>query len=208
MLLNRSEPTDFFVNVEYDLVRAYFEANGFWLKEIEISSEVSRKKLIFPYFEIFNASNYTSDREGSFRLFTGDLSRLQSAIVSLLGWQNTGFSADMLTSDARIMKFFRKQIDSQHANWNEDERSFIFNDKQLILIVPALPKSETKSLELFDLLRKHGVQGVLTMSSVLENLLRKTSEIPEIRTNSTFHLLKLLKVYGLATEPQLDIFDS
>ena len=46
------------------------------------------------------------------------------------------------------------------------------------------------------------------MGSVLENLMHKSSGSPDIRDNSTFHLLKLLKVYGLATEPQLDIFNT
>ena len=43
--------------------------------------------------------------------------------------------------------------------------------------------------------------------SSLENLLRKSSEIRQPISNSSFYLLKLLKAYGLATEPQLNIFD-
>ena len=79
-------------------------------------------------------------------------------------------------------------------------------DKQFILIVPALPKSENKALELYDFFRSIGANGVLTLSSVLENLLRNTHVNVDSRGNSTFHLLRLLKAYGLATEPQLDIF--
>ena len=81
-------------------------------------------------------------------------------------------------------------------------------EDQLKLIVPALPKSEKKLKDLFELLRANGINGVLTMSSVLENLLRNVPERkPESRGNPTIHLLKLLKLYGLATEPQLDIFE-
>jgi hypothetical protein len=77
-----------------------------------------------------------------------------------------------------------------------------------ILIVPALPKLETKTKELFDYLKSLSINGVLTMSSVLENLLRNTLEYSSSSENSVFHLLKLLKAYGLASEPQLDIFEK
>ena len=146
--------------------------------------------------------------DGGFRLFTGDLTRFNSAIVSMFGWQDTGFSADMLSSDARLMKFYRKNVESLKAAWEVVEPSFLRKEKQLILILPALPKSENKTLELFNELRNNQVQGVLTMSSVLENLLRKSSGKYDTRGDSTFHLLKLFRVYGLATEPQLDIFDQ
>jgi hypothetical protein len=76
----------------------------------------------------------------------------------------------------------------------------------LILVVPALPKAESKSIELFDSLKESGVCGVITLSSILENLLRKTTANIETNDNSAYHLLRLLKAYGLATEPQLDIF--
>ena len=52
------------------------------------------------------------------------------------------------------------------------------------------------------------MQAVLTLSSVLENLLRRCSENPKSKGNSSFQLLRLLKLYGLATEPQLNILTS
>ena len=203
------EPTEIiFVNVEYDLVRLYFEENGFWVRQDVTYSETGKKGSIFPFFEISRNSNSLDRIDGGFRLFTGDLTRFNSAIVSMFGWQDTGFSADMLSSDARLMKFYRKNVESLKAAWEVVEPSFLRKEKQLILILPALPKSKNKTLELFNELRNNQVQGVLTMSSVLENLLRKSSGKYDTRGDSTFHLLKLFRVYGLATEPQLDIFDQ
>ena len=86
--------------------------------------------------------------------------------------------------------------------------SFLLEEKQFFLVLPAVPKSEKKAKELFDSLKGNNIRGVLTMSSVLENLLRKSSENPKCAVNPSFHLLRLLKVYGLATEPQLDIFKT
>ena len=194
------------MNVEYELVRAYFEENGFWVRQQEALPQVSKKKSVFPFFEIFKTVNSVDEPPRSFRLFTGDLAKLSSAMFCLLGWQDSGFSNDLLTSDAKLIKFFRKHIESQKIIWSADDSSSLLMDRQFILIVPALPKSENKALELYDFFRSIGVNGVLTLSSVLENLLRNTQVNADSRGNSTFHLLRLLKAYGLATEPPLDIF--
>ena len=50
-----------------------------------------------------------------------------------------------------------------------------------------------------------GFDGVFTLSSILENLLRHSITSNLSSNYGVFHLLKLLKTYGLATEPQLDI---
>ena len=131
-----------------------------------------KKKSVFPFFEIFKTVNSVDEPLRSFRLFTGDLAKLSSAMFCLLGWQDSGFSNDLLTSDAKLIKFFRKHIDSQKIIWSADDSSSSLKDRQFILIVPALPKSENKALELYDFFRSIGVNGVLTLSSVLENLLR------------------------------------
>jgi hypothetical protein len=194
------------VNVECDLIRAYFEENGFWVRLHEFASEISKTKSHFPFFEIFRSTSVSSDQEKRFRLFTGDLARYDSSVFGLIDWQVSGFSPDLLSNDVRLIKFFRKQIDNQKALWGGKDLKNLMKEDQLKLIVPALPKSENKTKDLFELLRANGINGVLTMSSVLENLLRNVPGKPESRGNPTIHLLKLLKLYGLATEPQLDIF--
>lgn len=195
------------MNVECDLIRAYFEENGFWVRLHEFASEISKTKSHFPFFEIFRSTSVSSDQEKRFRLFTGDLARYDSSVFGLIDWQVSGFSPDLLSNDVRLIKFFRKQIDNQKALWGGKDLKNLMKEDQLKLIVPALPKSENKTKDLFELLRANGINGVLTMSSVLENLLRNVPGKPESRGNPTIHLLKLLKLYGLATEPQLDIFE-
>ena len=49
---------------------------------------------------------------------------------------------------------------------------------------------------------------MLTLSSMLENLLRQTNSSFDYKGKGVFHLLKLLKVYQLAREPQLDILKN
>jgi len=193
------------VNVEQDLVRAYFEANGFWVKCCKGTLENS-KKPVLSLFEIFNSSNQENKQDISFRLFSGDLTRIRSAYVCLLGWEDSFFSNELLTSDAKLVKFLRKEVDPQRIELSRSQMPNPAKEKLLILVVPALPKSESRSLEIYDSLRKSGVRGVLTLSSILENLLRKSPGNIDTNGSPVYHLLKILRAYGLATEPQLDIF--
>ena len=63
------------MNVENDLIRAYFEANSFGLNDMNSSLLLQNK---FPFlFEIFNPINSGNEQEVSFRLFTGDLVRVK-----------------------------------------------------------------------------------------------------------------------------------
>ena len=74
------------MNVEFDLVRAYFEQNGFWVRLHEFSFELGKKITPFPYFEIFNPTNSPENQIESFRIFTGDLrSFLQQSFLLLVG---------------------------------------------------------------------------------------------------------------------------
>ncbi len=193
------------MNVEQDLVRAYFEANGFWVKCFKGTLENS-KKPVLSLFEIFNSSNQENKQDISFRLFSGDLTRIRSAYVCLLGWEDSFFSNELLTSDAKLVKFLRKEVDPQRIELSRSQMPNPAKEKLLILVVPALPKSESRSLEIYDSLRKSGVRGVLTLSSILENLLRKSPGNIDTNGSPVYHLLKILRAYGLATEPQLDIF--
>ena len=190
--------------MEQDLVRAYFEANGFWVKCCKGTLENS-KKPVLSLFEIFNSSNQENKQDISFRLFSGDLTRIRSAYVCLLGWEDSFFSNELLTSDAKLVKFLRKEVDPQRIELSRSQMPNPAKEKLLILVVPALPKSESRSLEIYDSLRKSGVRGVLTLSSILENLLRKSPGNIDTNGSPVYHLLKILRAYGLATEPQLDI---
>jgi hypothetical protein len=75
-----------------------------------------------------------------------------------------------------------------------------------LLIVPGLPRNETKVSEVFSMFQGLGVDGVLTLRSMLENLLRQSEPGKVYTGNPFFQVLKLVKAYELAKEPQLEMF--
>ena len=51
-----------------------------------------------------------------------------------------------------------------------------------------------------------GVDGLLTLRSLLENLLRQNLPAQGRGGRSILQLLRLLKSYGLSSDPQMEIF--
>ena len=93
------------LDVEQEIVEAYFESNGFLVRQAgkPDDSENKKKTLPLPTIAVFNPAIQSSDSQLSFRLFTGDLRGVRSALVSRLGWENSSFSNSILSSDARLL---------------------------------------------------------------------------------------------------------
>ena len=200
------------MDVENDLVEAYFESNGFLVRQVVNTDSLSVRKRYVPLqtLEIFNPIVEKNANSLGFRLYTSDLRNIRSGIVSLLGWGNSEFANGMLNNDAMLVKYFKKELKD-----NRIESSFTGNLTNSqngmesflrLLIVPSLPRSESKISEVFSMLQKIQVDGVLTLRSILENLLKQSDSVNSKLGKPFFQLINLLKAYELAKEPQLEMF--
>ena len=116
----------------------------------------------------------------------------------------------MLNNDTSLLKFFKKEVKGNRLessfNPGPELAESGMGSFLRLLVVPALPRNEAKVAEVFRILKEAGVDGILTLRSMLENLLRH-SEPTKIYTGKPFfQVLKLMKVYELAKEPQLEMF--
>ncbi|MBT5910650.1 MAG: hypothetical protein HOH25_12695 [Opitutae bacterium] len=75
-----------------------------------------------------------------------------------------------------------------------------------LLVLPALPHAEEKLREALDVLREAGVQGVYTFRVMLENLLGRVKPNSDYSKSISLQALRIIKAYGLAKEPQLEMF--
>ena len=200
--------------VECDLVEAYFEMNGFLARKNHPPiTKLSRKNHEpFPQFTVFNPKAQESSRKLGFRLFSGDLMQVQSAQVFVMGWENTSFSNSLLNSDAKLLKFLKQEINSeklslpdQHGN----EYTVSTDDLMKVIVVPSLPVGLDRMKVLEEYLKQIGLQGILTLKSILENLFRQAlpSKL-QMGGGEILHLLQMIKSYQLFRDPQVDIFDS
>ena len=107
------------------------------------------------------------------------------------------------------MKFFKQEVTGKDFAGMQPDLNYLRVGWELpcLLVVPALPRNEVKLKDLFVLFRKW-VWRALSLSSMLENLLRQSMPTLKYSNNGVFQMLKLLKVYQLAREPQLDMFSN
>ena len=95
---------------EEEVVRAYFEVNGFLVRSAGHPSEAGKKRAgALPTLAVLNPEVTENATNFSFRLFTTDIGRIRAAIVSILSWDSIGFSANLLSSDAGLLKFIRRR---------------------------------------------------------------------------------------------------
>jgi len=202
------------MSIEIDLVEAYFESNGFLVRQAgESHLETGKKKVTpLPTLAVFNPKRSDNGQDLSFRMFTGDLVNIRSALVSLLGWSNSSFANDCMTSDARLAKFFKSEALPEKLKMGFKPSPLLsesgMGEFLCLLVVPHFPRNEQKAKLLTDHLKVAGVDGILTLRSIFENLLRQSSPAETFLNQEIFHILKLLKAYDLVKEPQLDMFNE
>ena len=200
------------MEIEREVIEAYFESNGFMVREaIRGDDQATRKKSAkLPVLAVYNPLARENDSGLGFRLFTGDLSRIRSGLVGLLGWGNTAFENSLLASDARMLRHYKQETKDGRLDESfqagPDMTGGAFGDFLRLLVVPALPRSEGKLGETFSHFKELGIDGVFTLRSLLENLLRRSLPSKPCQGKSIFQFLQLMKAYDLIREPQLEMF--
>ena len=198
--------------VEHDLVEAYFESNGFLVHSAGNSAFTQTKRKYDPLTSIavMNPRVNHNSLDSGVRLFSGDLQRIRTGIVAILGWTNSSFSPAVMSNDTRQVKFLKQQLSKEQLDdcfnpnfpiWEGGASSFL-----KLLVVPSLPANNDKMKEAVEFIRSLGVEGVLTLRSILENLFRQTSPNLNKDLPSVFKIFGLIKAYGLAKDPQMEIF--
>ena len=202
--------------IDQDLVEAYFESNGFLVRQApvhSISSVNSKKKIeTLPVITVMNPRVVENNKLLNTRLFSADLTKIRSAKVATLGWENSNFSPACLSSDVQLGKFFKQEMDtvrikdcfSMDSGWQDAGMS----DALKILIVPALPKGIDRLQKLTQKFEQLEIEGVLTLRSILENLLGQSQASLSYEGHGVLQTLRLIKAYGLSKDPQLEIFQD
>jgi hypothetical protein len=203
--------------IEQELVEAYFESNGFLVRKgsSSVVAQKSRSKKrtdILPVITVMNPRVFQNDSSLNVRLFSADLKKIRSAQVATLGWGNSSFSVASLSSDVQLQKFFKIELDgarieecfSSNPEWQAGESS----ESLKILVVPALPQGMDRLQKLVEHFKSYGLDGVLTLGSILENLLRLSKPSLQYDGHQVLQTLRLVKAYGLSKDPQLEIFQD
>ena len=194
------------------IAREYFETHGLLTRRMRRSRTAGRKKgggevilsLHNPLVEA-NASDL------GFILFSTDVVRIRSALVAVVGWGTPGFSPAALRSGTTLMKFLKGEVVGKVDDWFElpagSAEEGMGNVLRLVCL-PGLPGTEKLRDQVIELLRSVGVDGAFTTRAMLEHLLRRAQENRDYRGSLPLQFLRMLKVYEIVKDPQLELFEE
>ncbi len=198
-----------------NIVREYFELNGFFVRQLRKYLVQSRKKRVDEEIDlvVYNPSASRDGEQAGFQLFSADMGKIRRAIVVVKAWHTSRFTPAMLKSSSRIFDFLKKDV------LNKAETYFSFGDIEVdsdavdprefikILVLPGLPTNDPQRAESIELLKAQGIDGIITFSTILENLLRNVEVNHSYQKSDLLQLMRILKIYDMVKEPQMNLFN-
>ena len=194
--------------IDEEIVREYFEQNGFFVRQVRKYQVTARKKTDDEEIDllIVNPGWKKGAGKPDFFLFGTELPKVHRAVVSVKAWHTERFSPNTLRSNPDIFRFVQeeviKEVERYFPSENEDEAK----DLLKILVLPGLPTADPFKSESVKLLQEKGVDAILSFRSLLIDLIDKVEINKSYRKSDTLQVLRLLKNYDLLKDPQLDLF--
>ena len=197
-----------------NIVREYFELNGFFVRQLRKYLVQSRKKRADEEIDlvVYNPNAPIDGVPAGFQLFSADMAKIRRAIVVVKAWHTSRFTPAMLKSSSRVFDFLKKEV------LNKAESYFSFDEGEVdsevvgsggftkILVLPSLPTSDPQRTESIELLKEQGVDGIITFSTILENLLRNVEVNHSYQKSDLLQMMRILKIYDMVKEPQMNLF--
>ncbi len=194
------------------IAREYFETHGLLTRRIRRSREAGRKKGVGELvLSLHNPSVDANALDLGFLLFSTDVARIRSALVAVVGWGTPGFSPASLRSGTALMKFLKGEVVGKFDDWfsvNPGSAEENMGPFLRLVCLPGLPGTEKLREQVIEMLRSTGVNGAFTTRAMLEHLLRQAQENRDYRGSLPLQFLRMLKVYDVVKDPQLELFEG
>lgn len=195
-----------------NIVREYFELNGFFVRQLRKYQVQSRKKRIDEEIDmlIYNPKADEKIKPLGFQLFSNDIVHIHRAIVVVKAWHSSRFTPAILRSGTKVFDFLKKDVLSKVNDY------FDFNEMDLgkndaifkkILIIPSLPSGEPHRSESITLLKEQGIDGIISFGTILEGLIKNIEINHSYQKSDLLQLIRILKIYDMIKEPQMTFFD-
>lgn len=195
-----------------NIVREYFELNGFFVRQLRKYQVQSRKKRIDEEIDmlIYNPKASAEEAINNFQLFSQDVASIRQAIIVVKPWHSSKFTPAILRSETKVFDFLKKEVlnkASDYFNLNEFELTKETQSFKKILVIPSLPSGEPHRSESITLLKEQGIDGIISFATILESLIRNIEVNQSYQKSDLLQLLRILKIYNMLKEPQMTFFN-
>lgn len=189
--------------VSENIVREYFELNGFLVRQQRKYIAQSRRE--DEDVDFFALNPQPRDREVPlpFVLESGDLPAVARAVVVVKGWHTETFSPAVLANAPEIFRFVEPAAFKRAAETFGDDGSLT-----KILVVPALPQGEHARLQSIELLRAKGIDYIIPFRTILPDLIAQTETNRNYQKSDLLQIIRVLKNYDFFKEEQMELFKT
>ena len=164
--------------IDEDIVREYFEHNGFLVRQVRKYAVQSRKKTTDEELIdllVLNPSYVRTERKPDFFIFTSELPYIHRAMLSVKGWHTNVFTPATLRSSPDIFRFLEQNVLKEAVRQLPaavDEPG-AGDDLLKIIVVPGLPTQEPFRSQSVTMLKERGVDGIISFRTILLELLSR-----------------------------------
>lgn len=192
-----------------NLVREYFELNGFFVRQSRKYAVQSRRKRADEESDLL-VINPAPQRAvtPAFQLFGADLAGIARAAVAIKGWHTTKAVTPTMIRKGDLLEFVRKEAVESAREAFADLAAEDGAGLAKVLVLPGIPTQEPQRAESIALLREHGVDHVLTFRTILESMVQRVESNQSYAKSDNLQLLRLLRVYDMVKSPQLELFPN
>jgi len=196
--------------VDEEIVREYFEQNGFLVRQVRKYQVQARKKTSDEEIDllVYNPAYVKSGRKPDFFVFPSELPYIHRAMVAVKAWHSAKLNPATIRSSPDILRFLEEQVQKEaHRLFAVETLEQDPNDEMLkILVTPGLPTQEPYRSQSVSLLQDKGVDGIISFRSMLLDLLDRVEINRNYGKSDTLQVMRILKNYDLLTDSQMDLF--
>jgi hypothetical protein len=194
--------------IDEEIVREYFEQNGFFVRQGRKYQVQARRKTGGEEIDllVFNPAWRRGLRKPEFLLFSSELPFLHRAIVSVRGWHTDVFTPAMLKNSPEIFRFVEDGVLKEASRLFPEETESEAAGLTRILVLPALPTAEPFRSQSVELLKARGVDAIISFRAMLLDLLEKVEVNQSYSKSAVLQMMRLFKNYDLLKDMQLEMF--
>lgn len=187
--------------VSETIVREYFELNGFFVHQQRKYVPHTRSLDEVADFFVINPEPQPAPTPLPFVISSENLRTVERAVVAVKGWHTETFTPGVLTRKPEALRFVEAKVIQKAA--------LAFGGDVVptkILVVPELPQDSAVRDQSIALLRKNGVDAVISFRVMLSDLIRQVEVNRNYQKSDLLQVIRILKIHGYFKEPQLELF--
>jgi hypothetical protein len=193
--------------IDEEIVREYFEQNGFLVRQIsKYQAQTKRKSGDEEIdFVVYNPAAAAGSTPPDFILFPNALKDLRSAVVSVVAWHTERITPARIRGSPEMFAFLDETVLREAARFFPEAAMQVPGDIRRILILPGLPATEPHRGDAVRLLQEKGVDNVISFRSILLDLAEHIEVNRNYRKSDVLQMIRLFKTYDLLSDGQMEL---